>query len=311
MANGKPPCGSLGEKSSDILAVLLVILGAAGTALGIAAKFVPAFQAALAGTASPFTILGVSAVPVVWMTAAAAAGVTLVVIASFYYNRCLSNPDGPPGCSSGVVESATEAFDSVANDVFPFTANHNRLDVVVKSMYWALVQLNAFFIYCGSHPDAPPLFRCYYYTKSVCAAGLGSVIGGVAGAVGGILLGALAAAAIGCATIILCIFALLLGAIIAAAVVLAGAYIGGTAGRVLADDTDPTSSAGEAIELGHYVTTKGKLIVSGDDEGARVYWFVDDTSLHGKSTGSPPFSYTDPDMNLPVDACPAPIDPIV
>jgi len=46
-------------------------------------------------------------------------------------------------------------------------------------------------------------------------------------------------------------------------------------------------------------------------DGARVYWFVTNTTLHGRSTGTPEFSFTDPDTNLTPpgagDACPPPI----
>ena len=57
---------------------------------------------------------------------------------------------------------------------------HDRLDVVVKSNYWNIVENNALYIYCADDADQSPIMHCYYEDKSVCAAGLGSTIGAVA-----------------------------------------------------------------------------------------------------------------------------------
>jgi hypothetical protein len=136
----------------------------------------------------------------------------------------------------------------------------------------------------------------------VCAAGLGSTIGGIVGAVGGILAGVAIAAAIGCATIIFCLIAILVAIVVAVVVVLVAAFIGGQIGHAAATNTAP-AAGGTPLVVGDNVTTKGGLLTSAYDQGARVYWFVTETTLHGRSTGSAPFSHTDPDANLPIDAC--------
>jgi hypothetical protein len=56
--------------------------------------------------------------------------------------------------------------------------------------------------------------------------------------------------------------------------------------------------------------TVGAVFRGGDMDGARVYWFVENTILHGRSSGSPPYSHTDPDANLNPDGCPPSTPPI-
>ncbi|HEY6045032.1 MAG TPA: hypothetical protein VIU65_00430 [Pyrinomonadaceae bacterium] len=299
MSNGKPTCGPQGEPTDDVLTFILAVLGVIGTIVGIIK--------ALSST-TIVTLLGISAPAGVWLSAAGAALVTELVVFGFYYKRCLEDPDGLAACSAGVVNGIEESFNSASDELFPFTAQHNRVDVVVKSIYWFLVQSGAFFVKCAGDALGSPMIQSFYETDAVCAAGLGATIGGGVGVVGGILLGVLAGAAIGCATIILCLLALLIAAIIAAATVIVGAFIGGQIGKAAAGDSAPTETdTGNAIQVGDYITTKGNLITSGDFDGARVYWFVTNTTLHGHSTGTPQFSFTDPDANLTTDACPPPV----
>jgi hypothetical protein len=293
----KPTCGSQGESTDDVLKTFFWIAGIAGTTGTVLGKIWGAI-----GETS--TVLGVAAPNLVWLSAVAGALITFGVVFSFYYNRCLRDPDTLAGCSAGVINGTVPGFDSTANALFPFTAMHDRVDVVVKSSYWHLIETNSLFVHCAGDADESPIVHCYYEDEAVCAAGLGSTIGAGLGALGGILLGALAGAAIGCATIILCVLAIIVAFIVAAAVVLAGAFLGGQTGRLVAEESDPTATTGEALAAGDYVTTKGDLTSLGDDDGARVYWFVDETTLHGRSSGSPEFSYRDPDANLNPDACP-------
>jgi|SRR5215831_4520524 len=300
MANGKPTCGPQGKPTDDVLTLILAILGGIGTLASI-------IKALLSG--SLVTILGITAPASVWLAAVAAALATEVIVFSFYYKRCLENPPGEAQCSAGVVNGIEDSFNSAADEIFPFTAQHKRVDVVVKSMYWFLVQNLAFFIKCAKDPAGSPMIQSFYETDEVCAAGLGSTIGGGIGVIGGILLGVLAGAAIGCATIILCLLALIVALIVAAVTVLVGAFLGGQIGKAVSNNSRPlpTGPGNAPIQVGDYITTKGNLITSGDFDGARVYWFVTDTTLHGRSTGTPEFSFTDPDTNLTMDACPPPI----
>ena len=94
----------------------------------------------------------------------------------------------------------------------------------------------------------------------------------------------------------------------AAIITLIGAGIGGgIAGGIAGTDEPLSDDGGNVLQEGDYVSSFGKLITYGEADGARVYWFVERTVLHGHSTGSPQFSYTDPDANLTEDACPSPV----
>src|SRR5205085_634041 len=194
MSNGKPTCGPQGKPTDDVLTVILAVLGLAGTIFGLVKAL---------STTTIWTFLGISAPVGVWLAAAAAALAAEVTVFVFYYKRCLENPVGLAACSAGVVNGIEESFNSAADELFPFTAMHDRVDVVVKSMYWFLVQNGAFFIKCAGDALGSPMIQSFYESDEACGAGLGSAIGGGIGAVGGILLGVLAGAAIGCATIIL------------------------------------------------------------------------------------------------------------
>jgi hypothetical protein len=283
-----------------VLTTLLVVLGGVGT-LATGAK---SFIAALKETLKP--IFGITAVGAIWLASAAGAVATLATVAVFYWKRCLEDPDRQPACSAGVINSVVNAFSSAADELFPFSAMHDRADVVVKSVYWFLVEANAQLVDCAQDADQSPIIRCYYRTDEVCSAGLGATIGGTAGAVGGVLLGAIAGAAIGCVTILFCILALLAALVVAAASVLAGAFVGGQLGKMVSGRGGGARTAlGETLVVGDYVTTSGGLVTLGEADGARVYWFVDHTVVHGRSAGNPEFSFRDPDANLNPDACPS------
>ena len=58
------------------------------------------------------------------------------------------------------------------------------------------------------------------------------------------------------------------------------------------------------LRVGDYVTTSGNLMNIEFLEGARAYWWVESSALHGHSSASAPYSYLDPDTNLTTDACP-------
>jgi len=300
MCPTQPVCGSQGTSTgSSVSSVLgavggtITVLGGIGSIIGVLAK------------TGVIVILGVSAAAAIWIGAVIGAVLAFATVFTFYYLRCLSKPDTLAACSAGVVEQLIPAFSSASEDVFPFTAQHDRVDVVVKCIYWPLVQINAAFVECNSDPDGSPILRGYYHNAKVCGAGLGSTIGAGVGVVAGILAGAAIGAAIGCATIILCLFALLIALIVAAVTVIVAAIIGGQIGKAAASaPPSPVADDGNTIHSGDYVTTQGGLLTSGDDDGSRIYWFVEHTTLHGHSTFSSPFDHTDPDANLLMDACP-------
>jgi len=299
----KPECGSQGAHLPTSLATWLAIIGAASTAINI----VKAVYGAASGHVATWTVI-VSAPAGVWLGAIVGALAAFALVFSFWYDRCLSSPDALDGCSAGVVNGAVPSFSSTSEQVLAFNAQHDRVDVVVKSTYWHLLETNALWIFCAGDNDESPLIHAYYKDPQVCAAGLGATIGAGVGVVGGILLGCIAGAAIGCATVILCILAILVALIVAAATVIVAAVVGGQIGRAASGGTAPSTSTGEALRTGDYVTTKGSIVALDEDNGARVYWFVSDTTLHGRSTGSPEFSFHDPDDNLNPDACPVIIE---
>jgi hypothetical protein len=212
-----------------------------------------------------------------------------------------------------VIQRIVPAFSSATDQIFPFTAMHDRIDVVVKCVYWFLVENNAAMVICNTDPDMSPILRGYYKSNKVCGAGVGAIVGAAIGAAVGIFLGVLAGGAIAsiacgpfawlCAIIVV-ILAVLVALVVAVACVLAGAFAGGQIGRAAASGGPPAADDGSILMISDYVTTSGGLLTSGDDDGARVYWFVSKTTLHGASLLPSPFSHTDPDTNLLMDACP-------
>jgi uncharacterized membrane protein len=299
----KPTCGSQGDSTDDLIKVILAIWGVVGT-IGSVAGF-------LAGATSVITILGISALALIWLSAAGAALATVITVFAFYWDRCLQDPDGLAACSAGVINDIVASFSTTSEQIFWFTAQHPRVDVVVKSEYWDLVQELALFVKCADDPDHSPIIEGFYHSDQVCAVELGSAIGAVVGGVVGIIAGVAIAAAIGCAGsgpfYILClIVAILVAAIVAAIITYIGAGVGGgIAGGIAGTDEPPSDDSGNVLGVGDYVSTFGNLITYGGEDGARVYWFVDRTVLHGRSAGSPQFSYKDPDANLLEPACPS------
>ncbi len=305
MADQKPSCGTQSLVHDETLVTLIAVFGIIGTVFGILKGIEPAI-ALLIGTPA--------------LAAAAAGLATLLIVIVFHVDRCYPK-EGRRTCWAGVIEETKESFTSASDEIFPFTAMHPRVDVVVKSSYWDLVSTNAEFVKCNDDSRASPILQTYYHSKKVCAAGVGAVYGAAIGAGAGIVAGTLAAAAIiaavGCATIILCVLALLLAAVIAIVGALIGAFAGGQIGKAIAENDTPygTGAGNERTDLGvgHYVSINGKLIVSGNDEGAVVGWFGESTTLHGGPStngegagGGAPYPHTDPDQNLVSDACPPP-----
>jgi len=312
----KPTCGSQGGTAGPTTGTVLGDISAAIGAIGGAATV-----AGLFGKTAVIVIGGVSAAAVVWLAAVAGAAIAAFVVIDFYRLRCLSHPDTErPVCTAGVIQTLVPAFNSATDEIFPFTAMHDRVDVVVKCDYWFRIEQLAAFIFCNIDlPLIPtagdltgsPILRGYYKNDKVCGAGLGASIGAVAGGVAGIFLGALVGGAIASAACgpfawLCLILAVLVALIIAAVCALAGALAGGQIGKAAASSSAPSADDGSALHQGDYVTSTGGILTSGDDQGARVYWFVDNTILHGRSTETPPFNHNDPETNLTVDGCPAP-----
>lgn len=299
MTERKPTCGTQAVPTDSTLDTIIFVLGLIFGIPGAIGGIVK-----VTGMTEVISF-GISGATNLWIAAAAAAILTLVIIIVFWHERCASRDGLRGSCAAGVVNEIEEAFSSAADTVFPFTAMHDRVDVVVKCDYWHLVETNAAFVKCTDHADPDlqsPILQSFFENAAVCAAGLGSTIGGAIGAVAGILAGVAVAAAIGCAGPWV-IFCLIIAAIIAVVVVLVFAFVGGNIGRAAAGGGPPAAD-GRTIAVGHYVTNKGILVVHGDLDGAVVFWFVTEASFHGTSTEpGPPFVHTDPETNLVPDGC--------
>jgi hypothetical protein len=206
---------------------------------------------------------------------------------------------------AGVVHEVVGSFDSALDEIFPFSAMHDRVDVLAKSRFWDVSEDNQAFVHCtdAEPPRRSELLRCYFDDRRVCDAAHGAQIGAAAGAAAGIILAALAAAAIGCATVILCLIALLVAAIIVAAVALAGAFAGGQIAKELSTDDSPTAGSGETLTVGYLVTIRGSLKRREYDEGANVIYWASSAQFHGTSVSPQPLSYCEIDDELVDEGC--------
>ena len=306
----KPPCGGTGlgnsqfSNTTTLISAILAILGGASTAYG------------LATSTTVIVVFGVAA-PLALIAAAAAGGLGILVITIAGAYSKLAPQKGIVTCYAGIATAVQEAFSDGWQIYFPFTAQHDRVDVVVKPIYWDLVAASpAQFIQCNTDSKSSPLIRTYFRTPETVGAVVGSMYGAGIGAAVGIALGIAAGAAIGCAgviTILICLIACLLALLIAAVCALVGAFIGGSVGRLAAGPSSPSGSAPgsdekKTIHQGDLLTVNANLIVSGDDDGAWVAWWAHHVTLHGRSTqgegpgGAAPYSF-EAAKELEPDAC--------
>lgn len=308
----KPSCGgtAIGDtqfgNTAALISAILAILGGITTVYGIATS------------TTVLALLGFL-VPIALVAAAAAGGlgVLAVVIAGAYSK--LAPRQGIQECYAGIVAFIQEAFSDGWAIYFPFTAQHDRVDVVVKPLYWDVVaRAPQQFIWCNVDSLLSPMIRTYFRTPEVVGAATGAMYGAGIGAAIGICLGIAAGAAIGCVgvvTIPICLLAMLLALLIAAVIAIVGAFIGGSVGRLAAGSSSPTGSVpgGDdktVIRTGDYITVNANLVVFPDDNTAWVAWWAQHVTLHGHSThgegtgGGPPFNFTDARDNLEPDACP-------
>ena len=216
----------------------------------------------------------------------------------FFCKNCVEAPRGLDTCSAGVIEEVFPSFDDWSEWVFPFAASHPRIDVVVKCDYWDLAANGGATVVCHNDAERSPIISAIFH------AGGGAIAVAAIAGIGGII-----AAAIGCSAsgpfYLLCLLVvLIIAAIVVAVAALIGGLIGGLIGKAAVGSDDPITD-GSGLAIGDYVTTPGNLIIMGNLDNARVYWFVTESghTVHGRSTGSAPFSHLDPDANLIVDAC--------
>ena len=275
----KPPCG--GSSPGDdwlktLITLITAIAGAIGTGIGI-------WVDAVSGTASPllttlFTYFGYAA-PAGAVAGAVAGGIiTYAIIVYFAWDR-LKPRQGIRECYAGVITGMQEAYKSATDVLFPFTAQHDRVDVVIKPSYWDIAARSPQqWIWCNSDSMQSPLIRTYYWTKEVAGGITGAMYGGAVGAGVEIAVGLLAGVAIGCATIILCIVAIIVAALIAAALVLAGAFTGAAGCLAAGGSSSPTGDAPDGkktLRLSDYVSVHANLVIFPDDQNAWVAWWAE------------------------------------
>jgi hypothetical protein len=296
-----PNCG-IGESKDSVSEPLPQI----GSALGILGSIISA-GSAIAGAEIVLTIVKALGGAGAGAIAGALAVILIIIsIGVFGLNRCVQG-EGLSTCVGGVVSEIDESFGDALQELFPFSGQHTRVDVTVKSFFWDVLEQSNAYVFCtkASYPQRSEIMRSYYYTERVCKAVTGSLIGATVGGIAGIIAAAFVFAALACTTLIFCIFALLLAALIAAVAALIGALIGGQIAKNVSDNNMPTTSSGSAIGIGDLVTVNGNMEQRDYDNKANVFWWVQSTSLHGRVVDSTPqpFSYCEIDEQLMVDGC--------
>jgi len=304
----RPRCGEaesdvVPEPLTDMVEVFLLIAALISFAVGLGAAIGKITIVGGVILVNGVAIIGTAAAGAI--SAALAAVVMIVFIGLYAIDRCTQG-DGLAECVSGVVQTVQESFSSALDELFPFTAMHDRIDVVSKSQYWDVIESGEAFVFCTIEPipRRSEIMRCYFFDSQVCGAAKGALIGGIAGAVAGVLIAAAVIAAIGCATVILCLFALILAALIAVVAVLIGALAGGQIGKAASDDDTPTAGSGETISVGHLVTVHGNMQKREFDDSANVMYWASSAQFHGASVSPQPFSYCEIDDELTMDGCP-------
>jgi hypothetical protein len=291
--NDRPNCGSadagvVPEALTEVVKWIVIIWGGIGVAIG-AAKAIGAISVSggvisIGGTAIATGLFAGAAVGFV------VAVTTFIVVLNSTRDRC-NQSDAQSECVAGVVVAMEGSFSSTLDELAPWRAMHDRVDLIVKSFFWQVVESGNAFVYCTDEPwpRRSEIMRVYFYDRQVCEAAQGAAVGAAVGMVAGIVAAALIAAAL-CITVILCIVGLLLAALVAAAAVLGGAAIGGQIAKAASEDTDPTAD-GQTITVGHLITARGPMERRGYDNEANVIYWADSAQFHGVSMSPQPFSY--------------------
>jgi hypothetical protein len=273
------------EALTEVLGWIVIIWGALGAAIAVAK--------ALGTISVSGGIISVGGVTIATgLFAGGALGfvvatTTFIVVLSSARDRCTQS-DAPSECVAGVVVAIEPSFSSVLDELAPWRAMHDRVDLVVKSFFWQVVESGNAFVFCTDEPSPrrSEIMRCYFFDRRVCDAARGAAVGAAVGAVAGIAAAALIAAAL-CVTVVLCILGLILAAAAAAGAVLGGAFAGGQLGKGAGQD--PTAE-GQTLATGHLVTVNGPMARRGYDNGANVIYWADSAQFHGMSMSPQPFS---------------------
>jgi len=268
--------GPGGAATSDVLLALLI-----GSAIGLPVAlllnvlFAP--ELAIGAAAAAGALAGLIAALIAYV-------VMMLIIAVTVWDRCRFQ-QGRTVCAVGVISHIEENDrPSFAENLFPFTMMHDRVDIVTQSFFWDDIERDEAFVFCTPERSerTSEILRCYYEDPQICAAGYGALVGGGVVGFGGVIVGTLAAAAIGCATVFFCILALLVAILIVVAFVLIGAVIGSQIGRAVETDRSPRST----LELGDFIVVGGNLLQRGFDLDANVLWWTQQTACCGGTPGA-------------------------
>jgi hypothetical protein len=286
-------------KFGSILGTVFGVFGGVVGALGAADKIVAAVGS-LGGAGAGGAAGGAVAVIAV-----------IILIGAYAIDRCTQG-EGLRDCVAGVVNEIVESFSDAWQELFPFTAMHDRAEIVSKSRFWDMIESSGAFVHCtdDATPRRSEIMRCYFYSSEVCNAETGALIGAAVGGIGGIIAAAAIAAAIGCSLgPIICIIALIVAFLVALICALVGAFVGGQIAKAASEETHPSDSSGNALSIGDLVTINGQRARREYDDAAWVLWWSSGVTMHGHVTAdipSSPFSYCDIDEQLPADSCPLP-----
>jgi len=289
-----PNCGEANveatpESLTQVVGWIVIIFGLAGILISIVkaigAITVSGGTISIGGTAITSGLFAGGAVGF------AVAVTTFIMVLMSARDRC--NPSKAESqCVAGVVNGIVPSFSNTRDDWLPWQAMHDRVDVIVKSFYWQIVEGGNAYVFCTDQPRPrrSEILRCYFFEQRVCDAADGAAAGAAVGAVAGIVAAALIAAAM-CTTLVFCLLGLLIAAIVAAAAVLGGAAIGGQIAKAASENKDPTADTGETLEVGYLVTVRGPMEPRGYDEGANAIYWATNAQFHGLSMSPQPFSY--------------------
>lgn len=246
----------------------------------------------------------VAGASVAFITAAIIVGTIIL----YKVERCNGNT-GTRECIAGVVNEVVPDFADTVQTMFPFTAMHNRADMVIKSKFWDAAESGDAYVYCTDvePPERSIIMRCYFYSSQVCSAMDGAIAGGIIGGLVGTAGGYGLMTAIACAGFFLCLLVLLLVVAVAAIFTLAGAAAGGNI-AMASSGNSPAVVDDLPVSVGDYLTVRGHMEQKGYDNGANVIWWVDvgSSSLSGQASSdvpSNPYSYCDLDEDFEEDAC--------
>lgn len=285
---GTPDADLVPEALSEVVKWIGIIWGGLGAAIALAK-----FLGTISVSGGIISVGGTTIATGLFAGAGvgfAVAVTTFIVVLLSARDRCTQS-DADSECVAGVVVAIEDSFSSTLDELAPWRAMHDRVDLVVKSFFWQVVESGNAFVFCTEEasPRKSEIMRCYFFDRRVCDAATGAAIGAGVGAVAGILAAALIAAAL-CVTVVLCILGLILAALAAAALVLGGAAVGGQLAKAASTDQDP-SAEGQTLATGHLVTVNGPMERRGYDDGANVIYWADSAQFHGMSMSPLPFSY--------------------